>query len=315
MSDLNYSLVPELVHGSLGQPKVVQSANSILEKAVIQLTALELRDVSLNWKMIHLGQGFYDRRVGSSTHLHREIQTETVLEGVFRFTDQEGSVDVQAGQTLVIQPGHKHSWVCINPGYMLGGLIKLKGPAKKSFLEFLSSQHAGMKLLDSSKMRGWHEKLISSVIEVKSVHLQTPSAAALLQLMLIEVLEEIIDFETWTPLDKQAGQISMEREESICKHAIDFIDENYPYPIQLKDISMEVGLSSRHLSRVFQQNHGQSPNEYLLEKRMEEALLLLKNNVTRSIKEVAIACGFANPAYFSSSFKKKYGMKPGEARR
>ncbi len=93
------------------------------------------------------------------------------------------------------------------------------------------------------------------------------------------------------------------------KNAIQFIQFNYSNDIGIDDISRNIGVSRSHLYRVFINNVGQSPIDYLTGYRINEACYLLKNS-TLSIAEIAVSVGFFDQFYFSRVFKKAKGVPP-----
>ncbi len=91
--------------------------------------------------------------------------------------------------------------------------------------------------------------------------------------------------------------------------AIKFIQHNYSGDIGIDDIAKSVGVSRSHLYRVFVNNIGKSPVDYLTGYRIGEACFLLKNSKL-SIAEVAVSVGFYDQFYFSRVFKKAKGVPP-----
>jgi len=91
--------------------------------------------------------------------------------------------------------------------------------------------------------------------------------------------------------------------------AINFIADNYSKPINVTNIAEHVNLSRSRLYRVFMQQIFISPQQYLTEYRMREAIHLLERRAG-SIKEIAIAVGIEDPLYFSSLFKQVTGKSP-----
>ncbi|MEB8340802.1 AraC family transcriptional regulator [Streptomyces endophyticus] len=69
-----------------------------------------------------------------------------------------------------------------------------------------------------------------------------------------------------------------------------------------------VGISERHLSRVFAAG-GTSVPRYLLERRLERARVLLSRGGDTTVAEVAARCGFGSAAHFSHRFKERYGLR------
>lgn len=92
-------------------------------------------------------------------------------------------------------------------------------------------------------------------------------------------------------------------------NAIKYIQFNYSRDISIDDISKSVGVSRSHLYRVFINNVGKSPIDYLTDYRINEACFLLKNSGL-SIAEIAVSVGFFDQFYFSRVFKKSKGVPP-----
>lgn len=92
-------------------------------------------------------------------------------------------------------------------------------------------------------------------------------------------------------------------------NAVKFIQFNYSHEIGIDDIAQAVGISRSHLYRVFMNNTGCSPIDYLTQYRIDEACALLKNS-SLSIAEIAVSVGFFDQFYFSRVFKKNVGVPP-----
>jgi AraC-like DNA-binding protein len=91
--------------------------------------------------------------------------------------------------------------------------------------------------------------------------------------------------------------------------ALDFIAANYMKTINVSDVADHVALSRSRLYRVFMQQIFVSPQQYLTEYRIREAIRLLQMR-KGSVKEIALAVGFEDQIYFSSMFKKVMGKSP-----
>ena len=74
--------------------------------------------------------------------------------------------------------------------------------------------------------------------------------------------------------------------------------------------SAVVGLERHYLARLFKQKTGGTLKEYITEKRMEEAAQLLEAGNT--VGYTAQMIGYSDPFVFSKTFKKRFGMPPGE---
>lgn len=82
----------------------------------------------------------------------------------------------------------------------------------------------------------------------------------------------------------------------------DFINDNLQSEITLRDLAGLVQLSQYHFCRTFKQSKGMSPYQYVIQQRIEQAKLLLRNGM--SISEVALNCGFSHSSHLYRHFKR-----------
>lgn len=92
--------------------------------------------------------------------------------------------------------------------------------------------------------------------------------------------------------------------------AVNFILANYPDAIRIADIAADLGLSRHYFCRIFKQQMGVSPQEYLVSYRLTVAARLLTEQGL-SQKEAALQVGYPDVCTFSRMFKRKFGLAPG----
>ncbi|WER47521.1 AraC family transcriptional regulator [Cupriavidus sp. WKF15] len=80
--------------------------------------------------------------------------------------------------------------------------------------------------------------------------------------------------------------------------------------ISVADVADACQLSRSHFSRAFRQSTGKTPHEWLLERRLEQALALLRTTEL-PIAGIAVSCGFADQSHLTRSLSKKFGVTPG----
>ncbi|MGN0280597.1 MAG: response regulator [Lachnospiraceae bacterium] len=102
-----------------------------------------------------------------------------------------------------------------------------------------------------------------------------------------------------------------EKSMSVVETAKEYIQNNYSKDISLDDVSRTVNISPYYFSKIFKEETGEGFVEYLTGIRIEKAKELL-NTTEYSIKEICSMVGYADPNYFSRSFKKNVGATPTE---
>ncbi|CAM3623147.1 response regulator [Erysipelothrix urinaevulpis] len=96
--------------------------------------------------------------------------------------------------------------------------------------------------------------------------------------------------------------------------ALKFIEQHYHEPISLDIVADAVNLNPEYLSRSFKKEMNKTYSAFLSELRLEKARVLLLDT-TYQVQEVANAVGYYNVSYFSTLFKKEFGINPYEYRK
>lgn len=78
-------------------------------------------------------------------------------------------------------------------------------------------------------------------------------------------------------------------------------------------LAKKIGRSEAQMLRIFHREFGTSPIAFLLERKLEQAMILLQDT-DLSVKEIAVKLGFNDEFYFSRMFRKKCGHPPREFR-
>ncbi|HWG11227.1 MAG TPA: AraC family transcriptional regulator [Rhodanobacteraceae bacterium] len=98
------------------------------------------------------------------------------------------------------------------------------------------------------------------------------------------------------------------------RRAKEMLTANLAADVSLSDLALECGLSVSHFARAFRQATGLPPHRWLLRHRIERSQELLRDR-SRSLSEVALACGFADQSHFTRVFSGATGVSPGMWRR
>ncbi len=96
--------------------------------------------------------------------------------------------------------------------------------------------------------------------------------------------------------------------------AVTVMEANIEEPISLDELSNYVGISRRQLERLFQKHLNCVPTRYYLKLRLNRARLLLLQT-SKSIVDIALACGFISAPHFSKCYRDLFGIPPRDERR
>ncbi|MGY1839445.1 MULTISPECIES: helix-turn-helix transcriptional regulator [unclassified Modestobacter] len=94
----------------------------------------------------------------------------------------------------------------------------------------------------------------------------------------------------------------------------DRIDREYAQPLDVAALARGVHMSAGHLSRAFRAAYGEPPYAYLMTRRIERAMALLRRG-DLSVTEVCFAVGCSSLGTFSTRFTELVGMPPSVYRR
>ncbi|MBT2747520.1 helix-turn-helix transcriptional regulator [Lysobacter sp. ISL-50] len=89
----------------------------------------------------------------------------------------------------------------------------------------------------------------------------------------------------------------------------DRIDREYAQPLDVEALARGVHMSAGHLSRQFRLAYGESPYSYLMTRRIERAMALLRCGEL-SVTDVCFAVGCASLGTFSTRFAELVGVPP-----
>jgi AraC-like DNA-binding protein len=111
-----------------------------------------------------------------------------------------------------------------------------------------------------------------------------------------------------------AGEQQHLRTLALLRRVRDRIDREHAQPLDVEALARGVHMSAGHLSREFRLAYGESPYSYLMTRRIERAMALLRRG-DLSVTDVCFAVGCSSLGTFSTRFTELVGMPPGAYRR
>jgi AraC-like DNA-binding protein len=104
------------------------------------------------------------------------------------------------------------------------------------------------------------------------------------------------------------------RDLTLLRRVRDRIDREYAQPLDVEALARYAHMSAGHLSREFRRAYGESPYSYLMTRRIERAMALLRRG-DLSVTEACFEVGCSSLGTFSTRFTELVGMPPSAYRR
>lgn len=100
---------------------------------------------------------------------------------------------------------------------------------------------------------------------------------------------------------------------AILRRVRDRIDREFDRPLNVQELAAGVHMSAGHLSRGFKAAYGESPYSYLMTRRIERSMALIRRG-DLSITDICFAVGFSSLGTFSTRFSELVGVSPSRYR-
>jgi AraC family transcriptional regulator len=98
------------------------------------------------------------------------------------------------------------------------------------------------------------------------------------------------------------------------RRVLDYIDAQLTDELGLVELGAIAGLSPHHFVEAFKVSVGKPPHRFVMERRVQRALELLRDD-DRTIAEIAHAAGFSSQSHLTANFRRVTGLTPGRFRR
>ena len=102
------------------------------------------------------------------------------------------------------------------------------------------------------------------------------------------------------------------RQQAPAAAARELLDSSLDRNVTLQELARHVHVSPFHLHRLFREETGLPPHEYLSRRRLQRACDLLAAGA--SVTETAVAVGYSSPGYFATVFRRRFGITPSRYR-
>jgi AraC-like DNA-binding protein len=161
-----------------------------------------------------------------------------------------------------------------------------------------------------------HDRILSPALLKLRKNLRNRQPASLLEDFhgIVERLLRVHQA-TWKETERLNNLRLATREElfrRVCR-ARDYAHAMFAHPITLAELSRVACLSPNHLLRTFREVFGQTPHQFLTERRLSEAKRLLARS-DLPVTEACLAVGFESLGSFSTLFRRRFQVSPSQFR-
>lgn len=266
------------------------------------ITNIDFKDFNPN--MLFCVKGI--RQTKECSHKHNHMEIAYIMSGKAIFNINNRSYEVEEGDIILINPEYEH----------YGMPVSVEKPSLEFFVGFSNFKFNNMEentlflneypiIKTTASSRKKFIDLIEDIMKENSSN-QTGKdfmlKSYLTQFILLSIREKKQENTTFSETKKS----------TISKEIQSYFHEHFAEKISLEQIAKNLYLSPFYISKVFKEEIGETPINYLIKIRLENAKDLLLNQQNLSIKEISSIVGYEDAYHFSKSFKKYYGLSPAE---
>ena len=241
----------------------------------------------------------------SLPHTHQFSELFYVLSGEGAFYIEDDKIPVKADDLMIINPHVEHTEKTLPNDPMEYIVFGVEGLAF-SFIDPDQDNTKGYSFYsygsDKNQFINFAQLMMREFQEKKPGFEKV--CHGLLQVLLVYISRK----QNLSVISDSSFQLSKE-----CSLAKRYIDANYAKNITLDSLAEITHINKFYLAHSFTECIGQSPINYLTDRRLEACKELLTSS-NLSVAQVASSVGFSSQSYFSQIFRKKTGMTPRQYR-
>lgn len=155
------------------------------------------------------------------------------------------------------------------------------------------------------------DRIDDKIRQMLDAYVPSVSNELMREAMLLQVFSILIEEREITDSDYEQPA---EAHPDFVLHALDYITHHFDKNIKISSLANHLGVSRSYLSSSFRKAVGCSPQNYILNLRMERAASLLRTT-TLPVNVISITVGYPDQLAFSKIFKQYYGTSPSEFRK
>lgn len=264
---------------------------------------------NFNPRILYIGKGHQQFNTKQESHSHEFVEIKCILSGGCTYKVGDNLYPVEKGDIIICNPGVKHAKL-LSPGEEVYEFYSgINNIAINNFpINFLTEANACPVLSFPKYKQDFFDCCTELLTEQTK---NGPGSDLMLKALMMKLISFILkgtysleDSENNPHLDFESNDKTY-----IVNTIINYVNENYMKEISLDKISRNMYLSPVYISKLFKDETGDSPINFLIKVRLSKAIEYLKEDKL-AIKALSKRVGYTDPYYFSKLFKKYYGCSP-----
>lgn len=261
--------------------------------------------------------------VAHNTHYHNYFQVCFVTRGELTHGQENSEVILGPGDAFIIPPGFSHSIRFHNVYSQMYSLsfderLLRNNPTQSAALQFLSDLQSSnnepirLRVVLDKQQRSMLQRLMDCLMYQQQTDCPAELSAA------PSLVESILFLlaQGYYSQDQNADRLDrLQVYTGTLAQCIEYIDTHYKQNISLTDISHLFGMSRSTFCAVFPQYTGLSLRNYIAQKRILEAQILLRAHPEMPLNQIAAEIGYEEMSTFYRNFLRFAGISPSEYRK
>ena len=272
----------------------------VLKKSEVYFSSPSQTAKKIYFYPISAGHFYCDKNYHLIRNTYNSLLITHIIDGTFTYVKEGKHITARKGDTVILDCYKPHEYY--SDTHLESIWVHIAGSnSTEIFNEIENTEGNLIKCKDVQHLR----KLLFRVFD--SMKGETPTTELNYSLDIYKIFTELLNPQS----SKTKGEISYE--DSVHK-VKEYILENLNESITVKSLAELVSMSSSHFSRIFKQQTGFSPYDYILISRLNRAKYLLQTT-NMTIASIAYEVGFNSESNFIYFFTENEGISPGKFRK
>lgn len=268
----------------------------------------------INASLLYVSKAKYEDDWHSTKHLHPFTELFYVIEGEGLFKINNDQYKVKNDDLVIVNSNIHHTESSHKSKPLEYFVLGIDGIALNSSRDenlVINDKENEKELFSINNYANNHQQIL---FYLKEIYLEAKSAKKNHQAIcqnLLEVLILNLNRNLADDFNLKEENTKVSKDSAYIKK---YIDTHYANDLNLDQLAAESYMNKYYLVHNFKNNFGQSPIDYLIEKRISVAKTLLETT-KNPIGEISQIVGFNSQSYFSQIFKKKSSLTPSQYRK